>query len=271
MSDKLSTECLSGVPGTLLIPLRARQIETNKKDPLLKDEKAVQILKMLDIKPSEKDKISGGSQTGVVVRTLLVDEIVLNFLQKHPDALIVSLGCGLDTRMSRLDNGKACWIDIDFPKIIDIRKKIFSENDRHTMIGASLTENLWHADIPCGKPVLFYAEGVFMYLTQEDVKNIFSIISRRFPGAQIVFDAMCPAAVKNYKRHPDVKKYNAPFQWGINDLTSLESWETGVKLLGVTSIFDRHVERYPLVLRYLRFLSFFKNMAKVAHFEIVFE
>ena len=268
MPEKLSVESLGGVPETLLIPLRAREIETRRKDALLTDEKACEILKALDIKSSQKDKISAGSQTGVVVRTLIVDEIIEAFLKEHPKAVVVSLGCGLDTRMPRLDNGRAHWVDIDFPQTIAIRQKFFNTSNRHTMIGASLTQNLWYADIPRDKPVLFYAEGVFMYLTEQDVKNIFSVISTRFPGAHIAFDAMSPASVKNYKRHPDVKKYNAPFQWGINDLKSLESWADGATLLGVTNLFDRHTDRFPFVLRYLRFLRFFREMAKVAYFKI---
>ncbi|HBZ19782.1 MAG TPA: hypothetical protein DEO60_01525 [Bacteroidales bacterium] len=43
---------------------------------------------------------------------------------------IKNIGCGLDTRFERIDNGKLKWFDIDFPEVIKLRGRFMNENSR---------------------------------------------------------------------------------------------------------------------------------------------
>ena len=87
---------LSGVPETLFITLRIRAIETVKPNGAIKDPYAIDILHRIELASSSKDKVSEGSQVGTIARTLVLDEIILDFLSKHPKgATIVNLGCTL--------------------------------------------------------------------------------------------------------------------------------------------------------------------------------
>ena len=54
---------------------------------------------------------------------LLFDEQVGRFLKSFPDGIVVNMGCGLDTRFPRVDNGKVLWFDLDLPEAIAIRRK----------------------------------------------------------------------------------------------------------------------------------------------------
>jgi O-methyltransferase involved in polyketide biosynthesis len=84
----------------------------------------VEILDTLDYDP-KKAKLVSISQIGVCLRTIIFDEQVVKFLQAYPDGIVVNLGCGLDTRFTRLDNGTVQWFDLDLPEVM-ISENLFS-------------------------------------------------------------------------------------------------------------------------------------------------
>jgi O-methyltransferase involved in polyketide biosynthesis len=59
--------------------------------------------------------IVNGPQISIAVRTEILDNATKEFMNKFPDAVIINIGCGLDTRFSRMDNGKVRWYDLDLP------------------------------------------------------------------------------------------------------------------------------------------------------------
>ncbi|MEG3847795.1 hypothetical protein QT971_12285 [Microcoleus sp. herbarium19] len=49
----------------------------------------------------------------------------LNLFCKKNSGIIVEIGCGLNTRFERVDNGQVRWFDLDMPDSIAVRKKYF--------------------------------------------------------------------------------------------------------------------------------------------------
>jgi len=123
---------LTGIPKTLMIP-RSRANETSSPNPIIRDEHAVEMVKQIDYDFSQFDR-EWMTQLFVVIRTEILDGSVKDFIDRHPAALIVNLGCGLDTRFFRVDNGKTRWYDLDLPELIRINKLFFEETDRYKMI-----------------------------------------------------------------------------------------------------------------------------------------
>ena len=101
---------LKGVSKTLLIPLWARAIETKHPNPIIKDEKAVEIMENIEYDFSQFDERKM-PQVSIAIRTELLDNATKVFIENHPQAVIINIGCGLDTRFSRLDNGKIHWYE----------------------------------------------------------------------------------------------------------------------------------------------------------------
>jgi O-methyltransferase involved in polyketide biosynthesis len=130
---------INGIPETMLQTMYARSIESQKAKPLIYDKKAIEIVKKLDYDFSfaKKDKAMGN---GVIARTIILDKLAGNFIARNPAACIVNIGCGLDTRYFRVDNGKIIWYDIDLPVTIDIRQRFISDNNRNKMIKGSILE-----------------------------------------------------------------------------------------------------------------------------------
>ncbi len=116
MTEKISP-ALEGVAETLLIPLFIRAKEACREDALLKDETAVELVKRIDFDFS-RIKLQEHDVLGLVLRVREFDRFARDFLAKHPDGVVVHIGCGFDTRFDRVDNGKVEWFDLDLPEVV---------------------------------------------------------------------------------------------------------------------------------------------------------
>lgn len=50
-----------------------------------------------------------------MLRTVILDTWVRDFLAGHPAGTVVDIGTGLNSRFERVDNGQVHWIDLDLP------------------------------------------------------------------------------------------------------------------------------------------------------------
>ncbi|MFF9494423.1 class I SAM-dependent methyltransferase [Streptomyces flaveolus] len=150
---------LGTVQETLLIPLYARAVENRKEHALLRDPRAEEIVASIDYDFGRFDDLP--SLTGALLRTLLFDRWVTDFLSAHPDATVVEIGTGLNTRHERVDNGRARWYELDLPDVIGLRRNFFTDSPRRTMVAASVTERAWAAEVASHAtgPYLFVRGG----------------------------------------------------------------------------------------------------------------
>ncbi len=116
---------LSGVAETLLLPLYLRAVESKRPDALIQDEKAVALIRQLNPDSTwiKQMKVDEEDMVGLVLRNRQFDDWAREFLARHPEAVVVHIGCGLDTRFDRLDNGKVEWYDLDLPEVIELRRQ----------------------------------------------------------------------------------------------------------------------------------------------------
>jgi O-methyltransferase involved in polyketide biosynthesis len=235
---------LTGVPETLLIPLWAKAAETRRDRPIFRDELAVAMIERIDYDFSRFAK-GWRSQIGIVVRTELLDRATLAFVAEHPDALVINIGCGLDTRFSRVDNGRIAWYELDLPEVIAIRRRFFTESDRYRMIAGSVLEEGWLAEIAVsGRPVLIIAEGILMYFTEAEVKKLLGRLAERFPGATMFLEMLTPTCVRLSAQHDTVSQMGLRFQWGIPDGRALEQMDRRIRWTAEWNYFDYHRRRW---------------------------
>lgn len=204
---------LAEVPATLLVPLWARAEEQKRSDPLVRDPRSAEILRALDF---DFSRFSGGwmSQLGCCIRTVILDREVQRFLDAHPGSTVINLGCGLDTRVSRL-SGYACWYDLDLPEVIALRSHFFTETEQRHMIASSVLDSGWMERIMAPGPVLIIAEGLFMYFSEEEVTSLLDALARYFPKAVLLVEMLAPLLVGRNRMHDVVK--NASFKWTLSD------------------------------------------------------
>ena len=160
---------LSGVSETLLVTLYLRAMESQRPDALIRDEKAVALVRQMsyDFTRIRQIPLSEANKLVIILRNREFDRYARDFLARHGSAVVVHIGCGLDSRFERVDNGQVEWYDLDFPHVIDLRRKfIGDEKERYHLLDCSVIDNAWMDTLSAHRqrPFLFLAEGVFMYL-----------------------------------------------------------------------------------------------------------
>lgn len=240
---------LEGIPETMLIPLWARAEETIKKNPIIRDEKAIKMVSQIDYDFS-KFKKSKLSQVGVSIRTEILDTRVREYLKRKPDSIIINLGSGLDTRMERFTSQNIrYWYDIDLPEAIGIRRHFFHEGAKNKFIAKSIFDPTWFSEIDKSTSnILILAEGLFMYFREEKIKKLFNELINNFPAAEIFFEMLAPFMVGKSKKHDSLKKINnrAEFLWGIAESKEIEKWDDRIRFQDDWNYFDYHKRRWGL-------------------------
>ncbi|MEE9312556.1 MAG: class I SAM-dependent methyltransferase [Planctomycetota bacterium] len=255
------------VQETLLVPLWARAMECLEDSPILEDQKSRHIMEALDYDFSILNKATA-SQVGCCVRGNLCDSCVRGFLNKHPDGTVIELGCGLNSRFERVDNGHVNWIDIDLPDTMQLRRRFFDSHKRVTGLALDLRDHDWIDALPTTSgPVFVVSEGVLVYLDTSTVKRIFAALSERFSGCQIVFDTMTKLVKNNQKSHDAMRFFPAPFNWIVKKPHDVEAWSDQYKITKSENFFDMlftQRPRLPFAMRTLgpiagRLLPFLRN------------
>lgn len=237
---------LTGIPETLLIALWARAAATQEADPIIRDDKAVEMISQIDYDFSrfENSKLT---RLGVAVRTILLDRAFSASLEKNPNAVVVNFGAGLDTRHARLQCDSVDWYEIDVPETIELRRQFFAETEHYKFITQSMFDLSWLDTIKShGRPVLFLAEGVFMYFTEAEVKRFFCELADRVPGSEMLFEMLAPFLVGKSKYHETVKKIDssAEFKWGMKTSRELETWNPRIRFVEEWNYFDYYKKHW---------------------------
>jgi O-methyltransferase involved in polyketide biosynthesis len=224
---------LGAVQQTLFIPLAARARESRRKRPVLADHKAVAMVESIGYDTAKYGRGAGGAIT--VLRTTIFDYWVRSFLADHPAGTVVELGSGLNTRCERVDNGQVHWIDLDLPDTIELRRRFFTDTDRRQMVAASVLDEGWLATVAdCGGPYFFAAEGVLVYLPEEQVRQVLTRIAGRFPGACLALDTYPQRTYDSQHKMAARRNMPARWAWACDDPRSLE--RLGLRLVQTATI-----------------------------------
>lgn len=227
---------LTDVSDTLWIPLFGKAIESSRKNGLIKDDLAVEIAKKAcALEPSLQKwwkSLSRESQGLMIWRNVVIDKLVLKYIKQNPNGTIINLGAGLCTRFKRLDNGEIKWIELDLPPVKTAWLNFNEESERHQFWTDSIFENAWIDKVEeiQNNNVLLIAEGLFMYFSKKQVKDILTMIGDRLAHSHIVFEAYSKFALM--RPHPDViktgaKKFKNP--WGVYNGNEFEKWLPNIK------------------------------------------
>lgn len=237
---------LSDIPETLLIPLWARAEELKRAAPIVRDEKAREILDRIDY---DFGKFGGSwmSQLGISIRTMILDREAGKFLAENPGAVVVNIGCGLDARAGRL-SGYSRWYDLDVPQAIELRRHFFAEDQAYRMLPKSVFDFSWMNGVRDeGAPILILAEGIMMYFDPQQVEGLFVRLAGRFPRAVVLLEMLAPFLVGRNKIH-DAARDAPAFKWSLSDSRDMERWHPSIHFEHEWSYFDFYPERW----RYFR-------------------
>ncbi len=193
------------VQETLVIPLYGRKVCTEIFPTLYRDETAKKLIEQIDYDFSGLEKQSKNTMyrfgfLEVAMRQNDLAQEVRDYLEIHPKAAVVNLGCGLDSTGKVCDNGQCKIYNLDFQNVIDVRNSLMPAGAREQNVACDLNDTSWFDKIDASDGAVFYASGVFYYFLTEQVKTLVCKMAEAFPGGKIVFDAANEKASKLLRR-----------------------------------------------------------------------
>lgn len=208
---------------TLLPTLYGKALDSRAASPILGDTFADEVVRRLDF-DFAKLELPDGAAITLPLRAKHLDDWTREFLTANPSSTVLHLGCGLDSRVCRIDPPASVrWYDVDHPEVIELRRRLYPERPSYQMIATSVTDLGWLAQVPADRPVLVVAEGLVIYLKEAEGLALFRAIVAKFPRGELIFDAYSRAMVWLTARLPTVRKTGARLWWGIDDPLALEA------------------------------------------------
>ena len=238
---------MDAVNKTLYIPLYGKAY-VSKKGVILNDKKAQEIWDSTDIKLSNKCK-SKYLCYYMSMRSSVFDSFVEDKLRLHDDAVVLHIGCGLDSRNLRVKSDNHPWYDIDLPQVIAKRMQYYHQTLSYSMIQGDVCDKEWLDIIPHNKTAIVVLEGVSMYLQLHSINALFSRLSEHFEHLHILVDCYTEFAAK-------ASKYKNPVNdIGVNKVYGVDNPELLVKNTDVTFVCEHSLTPDYLIKQ----LSFFER------------
>lgn len=272
--SKIKLNIKDNIAETLLITLYAKACESKKKNPLIIDQLACELVEKIDYDFS-KYKNKKLSSVGVAIRASHFDNMIKRFILRKNNPIVVLIGCGLDARIQRLGKiaDKAVFYELDLEEVIELRKNLMPQVKNENYIASSMLDTKWMDSIKDRHPkgnFIFIIEGVLMYFDEKDNKFIFSELAERFKNAEIHFDMLNKRLANKAKIHDTVKFTNANFKFGIESDKEIENWNRNLKHIK-TYLFSnfKGYKRMGITFALLmKFIPLFKNSSKLMVYEI---
>ena len=199
---------------TLFIPLLGKAVMSKKKN-ILHDPKAEEIISEVDY-DFGKLRQSEWLSMFMSLRASILDELCDKYLEKNPGATVIHLGCGLDSRCLRVKKGYKIWYDVDYVNVIKVREKFYDVSPKYKMIGSSVNDYKWLEKMPDAKNVLVIAEGLTMYLSEDEIRKLIDRIGEKFKNVHLIFDAYTKKGVKYSGIKNPVKQMDAEIKYGMD-------------------------------------------------------
>ncbi len=206
---------MNGVNKTLYIPLYGKS-QVSRKGIILSDKKAEEIW------DKESFPLKGKSKSKwlayyMAMRARVFDEWAISKMKEYPDAAVLHIGCGMDSRYIRTGCPVGCWYDIDFPDVIAERRKYYTENESYHMLCADASQTDWIEALPDKKDAVVILEGISMYLKNDEVKALFAALERKFSNVSILMDVYTVWGARASKYKNPINEVGVTCVYGIDD------------------------------------------------------
>ena len=210
---------MDAVNKTLYIPLYGKSC-VSKKGIILHDPKAEEIWAM------EGFTLKGKSASKwlsfyMAMRAAAFDRWVIGQMEKMPEATVLHLGCGMDSRICRVGDKGHLWYDIDFPDVIAQRKRYYPEKGNYKMLAMDVTADDFLSEIG-GKSAIVVMEGISMYLKQSQLQSLMTRLCEHFEQVSLLMDCYTEFAAKASKYRNPINDVGVTEVYGMDEPKLLE-------------------------------------------------
>lgn len=206
---------MDSVNRTLYIPLYGKAL-VSRKGILLHDPKAEQIWEREGF-PLNGRAASKWLAYSMAMRAAVMDRWTVQKLAELPEAVVLHIGCGLDSRYLRIGTEGRQWYDLDFPEVIRERRKYYSETDQYHMIEADMRTGDWKRSIPEGDSAIVVMEGVSMYFRPEELTHLLRQLGEHFAAVYLLMDCYSTFAAKASRYKNPINQVGVTTVYGMDD------------------------------------------------------
>ena len=216
----LMVTVMNEINKTLYIPLYGKAL-VSKKNIILHDPKAEEIWGQEGFPLKGKSK-SKWLAYYMSMRAAAFDRWVKGKMEEQPDAVVLHLGCGMDSRAQRVECSRHLWFDIDFPQVIDQRQRYFRETESYQMVGTDVMEEHWLDTIP-GNRAIVVMEGISMYLPEAQLKKLLGRLCDRFETVSLLMDCYTTFAARASRVRNPINDVGVTQVYGLDDPKVLQT------------------------------------------------
>ncbi|MBS9534322.1 class I SAM-dependent methyltransferase [Mycobacterium sp. M1] len=173
---------------TALLTEYARALDSRDAHSILHDTLADEVVGQIDY-DFAGFRIPANVVRQTALRAKLLDTRVAKFIAQHPDAVVVDLGAGLGTPRQRVAPPAGVdWYSIDLPRVITLRTRLVQPAAGDHPVAADLTGGEWVDAVPAGRPTIVIADGLFAFLSEQQVIELLGRVIDRFGSGQLAFN-----------------------------------------------------------------------------------
>ena len=207
---------MTNVNQTLFIPLYGKA-KVSKQGIIIKDSMAEKIW------DAEAFEVHGKSKSkwltyNMAMRAKIFDDWVEKMLAENPEALVLHIGCGLDSRAFRITAPYTNWIDGDFPEVLEARKKYYSENEHYKMMAFDASKAEMVEKLPDAKTVIVVFEGISMYLRNEELNAFVRALDKKYPQVHMLLDVYTVFGAKASRYKNPINDVGVTTVWGLDNI-----------------------------------------------------
>ena len=215
----------------------------------------------------------------MIVRTAVMDEIVMRLVKEQGVDTVLNLAAGLDARPYRLDlPSQLHWIDVDLEGILSYKEAALAGETprcRVEFVRADMTDQaarraLFQRVGAGAKRALVISEGLLVYLTPEDVTSLAQDLSAQPALRWWLIDLGSPALLQFLSRTwgNQLRSGNAPMRFAPEEGTAFFA-PSGWREAEYRAILDEAVrlKRAPKMAWLWRFLGLFASKQRREQFK----
>ena len=215
----------------------------------------------------------------MIVRTAVMDEIVMRLVKEQGVDTVLNLAAGLDARAYRLDlPSQLHWIDVDLEGILSYKEAALAGETprcRVEFVRADMTDQaarraLFQRVGAGAKRALVISEGLLVYLTPEDVTSLAQDLSAQPAFRWWLIDLGSPALLQFLSRTwgNQLRSGNAPMRFAPEEGTAFFA-SSGWREAEYRAILDEAVRlhRAPKMAWLWRLLGLFASKQRREQFK----
>ncbi len=212
---------MNSVNKTLYIPLYGKAY-VSKNGLFLSDPKAEEIWEREQF-PLKGKASSKWLAYYMGIRSAVFDAWLSDQLIKFPDAIVLHIGCGMDSRVLRVEHEGHQWYDLDFPQVIVERGRYYTESESYRMLASDLREDNWLSQIAETKCAIVVMEGVSMYVEQSELQSVLAKLTAHFESITLLADFYSNFAAKMSKYKNPINEVGVSQVYGMDDPKTVEN------------------------------------------------